>query len=102
MQVQIDTERGVQLDLPGPVYSFPQPAIRRTALVIEAKVLGEHHLARVLLHSRSLIDLQAEREDPFIPSAKQGQRPMRRDLTDCLAVIEIVGEFSALLLFACN
>ena len=98
---QFGFQVGVELDLPGPAHHFLEPVIGGAALMAPAGYGGDHGFTgmrdgRFQLFWQHHGDVQ----DALVAATEQGQGPVAGDILQGFAVIEVVAEFGAVLLFA--
>ncbi len=96
-QLGVDVQR--HLDAPGPAHSIEQPRIGGAFLVVNAEARGDHAFAfrgRAVGFGFGIFrQFQIDVENAFGAAAKHCQRTVRRHAFDCLALVEVVGEFGA-------
>ena len=85
----------MQFDPPGPAHGLSQKHIRRTLLVTDTDETCDALLAGMHSGSVDLRQIQGQLQHTFVSTAEQGQRTMRGNFGDLLAVLKVIGEFAA-------
>ena len=99
---QFGFEMHQHLDTPGPAHHPFAPAVRRSVVQAQAKMVGDDLLAVALFRRlvKLRVGIQGELQHTFIAAAEHCQGAVRRGGGNRFMMIEVVAEFRPFFLFA--